>query len=343
MRYSFGKTVAGSQSTGQIQATGVITTGSAGTVGPRITSFTNSGLITVTSGQTISGLWITRTSGTGPCITIANGATNVIIEDCKIGPNSDAADTGTGISVTNGGVITINNCSFDAIATSFYAVTSTGPIKFHHNYNTRIRGPNFATGGSRGQMVQFNACTAPGSKIMYNVSDLTNPGYLDGPEDHVNMYASHGTAGNPIIIKYNKCRGGGPSNSGGGILAGDNGGSHIHIISNNVVNCGQYGVGIPGGDNNKLINKKVYGQQFAWSNVGIMHWKWNLAEPACFGHTVTGNRVWWINSNGSQNHFWEPESTSPNYCTGATFSGNVFGDATINASIWDEVFPEEAV
>src|SRR3989304_148524 len=211
MRYSFGKTVAGSSGTCQTQATGVTTTGSAGTVGPRISSFTNSGPITVTSGQTISGLWITRTSGSGSCISIADGATNIIIEDCKIGPNSDSTDTGHGIDVFDGGVITINNCLFDNISTAFYAVQSNGLMKFHHNYATRIRGPF-----PRGQIVPFNQCNTPGSKIMYNISDQTNPGYLDGPEDHINMYGSTGNSSNPILIKYNKLRGGGPSQSGGG-------------------------------------------------------------------------------------------------------------------------------
>jgi hypothetical protein len=39
------------------------------------------------------------------------------------------------------------------------------------------------------------------------------------------------------------------------------------------------------------------------------------------------------------NNYWN----GGNNCAPITESGNVFGDATINASIWDEVFPEEAV
>lgn len=314
------------------------------TVGPRVTSFLSSGPIVVNSGDIVRGLWVTRTSGTGPCITIANGATNWVIEDCKIGPNSDAADTGTGISGLNNSNGTINNNLFDDIASSFYAVTCTGGIKFHHNYNTRIRGPNFASGGARGQMVQFNACTGPNNKIMYNISDQTSPGYLNGPEDHINLYASTGTAGSPILVKYNKLRGGGPSPSGGGIVAGDHAGAYVTIDSNILINPGQYGVAVSGGNNHQLLNNKVFGQAFPWSNIGMFIWVYqNPAlppEPACFANIITGNRVNWVNSSGAANNFWDPGT-----CTGTTNNNNVFGDATITAGIWDEVFPvpEEVV
>ncbi|MFZ3229446.1 MAG: PPC domain-containing protein, partial [Pseudobdellovibrio sp.] len=65
-----------------------------GTVGPTITSFIRSGPITVTSGQTVTGLQISNPSG--PCIS-GSGVSNVHIYNNKIGPCGPNAD-GTGIN-----------------------------------------------------------------------------------------------------------------------------------------------------------------------------------------------------------------------------------------------------
>jgi hypothetical protein len=55
-----------------------------GTAGPRVSSFTNSGPITASAGQVISGVRI-QNSG-GPCIVIPSGASNVVVRDSDIGP-----------------------------------------------------------------------------------------------------------------------------------------------------------------------------------------------------------------------------------------------------------------
>ncbi|MDP3844797.1 MAG: right-handed parallel beta-helix repeat-containing protein [Oxalobacteraceae bacterium] len=283
--------------------------------------------MTLSAGQTVTGLHITNPNG--PCIQ-GSGVSNVHIYNNKIGPCGPDME-GVGVLIQNNAHdVSIDHNSFDDVASALYAVSSTNNIIFDHNYATRIRGPY-----PRGQLVQLNNVSGSGNKITCNVSDQTTPGYKGSTEDHVNMYGSSGTAASPILVKYNKIRGGGPSNSGGGLLAGDNGGSYVTIDTNILVNPGQYGIGIPGGNNNKLLNNKVYSASFPWSNIGATVWKWNAAEPASYGHEVSGNRINWTNRDGVSNNFWDGGNSGP-----ITMSNNVFGDSSIGPDIWNETFPQ---
>ena len=245
----------------------------------------------------------------------------------KIGPCGPSAGD-TGVMVNGARDITVDHNSFDDVAGGLYAVNSTNNIVFDHNYATRIRGPF-----PRGQIVQFNSVIGSGNKISCNVSDQTAPGYLAGTEDQINMWLSSGTAASPILIKYNKLRGGGPSQSGGGIITGDGGGSYITVDTNILVNPGQYGVSIAGGHDNKLLNNKVYSASFSWSNVGA--YVWNQYAPASYGHEVSGNRVNWTKRDGSANNWWDGGNTGT-----IAQSGNVFGDSSIGAGIWNETFTQ---
>src|SRR5262245_46899851 len=122
----------------------------------------------------------------------------------------------------------------------------------------------------RGQLVQLNGVTGPGIKITCNVDDETSPGYLIGPEAHINIFKSAGTSTSPIEIAYNKVRGGGPSQSGGGILPGDNTASYVTVHDNIAVDPGQYGIALSSGSHIKVLNNKVWsGLSHAWSNVGM--------------------------------------------------------------------------
>jgi hypothetical protein len=224
--------------------------------------------------------------------------------------------------------ITVDHNSFDNVSGGLYAVNGTNNIVFDHNVATRIRGPY-----PRGQLAQLNGVVGSGNRITCNVSDQTAPGFGESTEDHINTWRSSGTVASPILIKYNKLRGGGPSNSGGGIVAGDGGGSYITVDTNILVNPGQYGVAIAGGHDNKLLNNKVYSGAFAWSNVGAF--VWNQYAPASYGHQVSGNRVNWTNKSGAANHWWDGGNSGA-----INKSNNVFGDLSINADIWSESFPQ---
>ncbi len=300
-----------------------------GGVGPRIDQFTPSGPVTLTSGQEVTGLHITSTDG--PCIS-GSGVTGVLIHDNRIGPCGPTAE-GVGIDLFDASDVRVDHNAFDDVASAFYVNGQGGggnDLVFDHNLATRLRGPF-----PRGQIVQFNTVTGTGNQIVCNVSDQTLPGYLDGPEDHVNMFASAGTADSPILIAYNKIRGGGPSTSGGGILAGDNDSAYIDIHANTLIAPGQYGVAIAGGRNIRTTDNLVFAPDpYAWSNVGL--YVWNQTETAeCSGHEVRGNRVFYVNAAGDSNPVWNAENCGP---VAGWDDSNSWGDDTLTAAIWDEPF-----
>lgn len=306
--------------------------GGTGTVGPRITSFTPSGPITVSTGQIVTGLHITAANG--PCIQGSN-VTNVHIHDNRIGPCGASIDpNGIGISMEDAAAIQIDHNSFDDIASAFYVTGYNGggsDLYFHHNHATRIRGPL-----PRGQLVQFNNVRGSGNQILCNVSEQTSPGYGAGPEDHINMFSSQGTPASPIRYAYNKIRGGGPSQSGGGMLAGDNDGAYFIMESNILIDPGQYGIAVAGGHDVQMLNNKVYSPTaHAWSNNGAF--VWNQYAPPCYNITARGNRVYYINRDGLPNAGWN----AGNCGTVAGWdTDNNWTDQTLSESIWDEVFPE---
>ena len=306
----------------------VVTVGDGGyVIGPTITDFTASGPITVTSGQTIEGLAITSTSG--PCIT-GDGLTDVRITNNRIGPCA-AGVNGIGIALSSSSNVRTDHNEIDDVASGLYLVSNSDHIVFDHNHVTRVRGPF-----PRGQMVQFNTVYGEGNQIICNVNDESTPGYLDGPEDHVSTFASRGTAASSFLVAYNKIRGGGPSTSGGGILAGDYDGEYIEIRGNILINPGQYGLGIAGGRYHKMIDNVVYAPDvFTWSNIGLFAWA-QAGSVSCYGHEVRGNRVLFMDKNGTENDSWD----AGNCGTIAGWADNVFGDHTLGPEIWDTDIPE---
>jgi hypothetical protein len=303
--------------------------GGGGGVGPTITDFVPSGPITVTSGMTIEGLRIT--SDDGPCIR-GNGVSDVRITNNKIGPCGPGVE-GVGIAFEGGSHdLRIDHNAFDDVSGGFYTVGNGDDIVFDHNLVERVRGPV-----PRGQMVQFNNVTGTGNKIMCNVSDQPAPGYMAGVEDHVSTFASSGTAGSPLLVAYNKIRGGGPSDSSGGILAGDYDGSYVEIRGNILINPGQYGLSIAGGRYSKIIDNLVYAPDvFDWSNNGLFVWA-QVGSGDCYGHEVRGNRVYYINRDGVPNAGWDAGNCGD---IAGFDDDNDFTDETLTLDIWDTVIPE---
>ncbi|MFN0302065.1 MAG: hypothetical protein ACKVQU_17125 [Burkholderiales bacterium] len=312
-----------------VAAIGLFHAGSLSAAGPTGTTFTPSGPITLTSGQVVTGLHITNPGG--PCIN-GSGVTNVRITNNKIGP-CGSTDTGVGVNLYQAGAnIRVDHNSFDDIASALYVIQGGNDIVFEQNYVTRIRGPL-----PRGQMVQFNNVRGSGHKVMCNVSDQTTPGYLVGPEDHVSMYASSGTVASPIDIAYNKIRGGGPSQSGGGMLAGDTGSDNVTIRDNILIHPGQYGIAIAGGSNIRLLRNRVYSRTvFPWSNIGA--YVWSQYGASCSGNEVRGNQAFYLSRNGVANPFWN----AGNCGAVAGESENTWDQGTtttLTEAMWNEQIP----
>ncbi len=259
----------------------------------------------------ISGLQISNPSG--PCVTIASGSSNIIIKNNKIGPcEENAIDirssnnitvqnnhihdaVGEGVYLFSAELVEIKNNKFEDVRTGVYASIAS-KIKVSHNEFRNMQGPF-----PRGQMVQLAFTNGGGSYISNNVS-INELGYSD-PEDAINLYKSNGTPADPIMIRNNLIIGGGPSNSGGGIILGDGGESSYQIAQDNIlVNPGQYGVAVVGGHHMQLLGNSIYSQQFPFTNVGL--YVWDQYDSACANITVRNNSVNYTNKDGLKNAGW---------------------------------------
>jgi len=263
---------------------------------PALADYAVSGTINLESAHdmTISGKSIS--GGTAAPITLKN-CYNIHITKNKLYGSKEV-----GVYLYNCHNITIDYNYFTDVSSGVYADQSaTGAIVVDNNQFYNMKGPF-----PRGQFVQFNNVNGAGNSVSHNKGEnILGSSYA---EDAINMYQSNGTAASPIKISGNWIRGGGPSNSGGGIMLGDNGGSNQVASDNILINPGEYGIAIAGGDNNKLINNVIYGVSQSFTNVG-------LYVNSINGHTVTnctvsGNKVKFYNKNNYLNNCWLAPGTN---------------------------------
>lgn len=224
---------------------------------------------------------------------------NITIRNCKF-KNVTAREA---ILAEKGTNIQIIDCSFENVYGGFKAVKCDGNIKFEHNDVKNVVGDTKG-GVVNLQAVQFNRCSGADNSISYN--SIENIEGESCPDDNINIFFSHGTPDSPIRVANNWIRGGGPSPSGGGILIGDWGGSHQISENNIVVNPGQYGMGIAGGNNMTVRNNKIYSKQRAFTNVGmsICNWTQNNTTGKSYNIRVANNEVNWTHKDGYKNNWW---------------------------------------
>ena len=227
---------------------------------------------------------------------------NVVIKNCKFGPSQRYR----AIHLENCKNVTIIDCTFENVQTGLRAAASQG-IQFEYNDVTNLVG-TLKGSDELGIMVQFIKVSGAGNSVSYNVCE--NFSGESSTEDIINMWQSNGTAGSPIMVKGNWIRGGGPSDSGGGILIGDGGGSYQIAEDNILVDPGQYGIGIAGGHNMTLRNNKVFGKKQYFSNVGMQVCNWYEKE-GIQSHTVTAenNTINYRNKDGKVNNWWYAGNT----------------------------------
>jgi len=242
---------------------------------------------------TISDIVITNT--THPNLKFIN-CSNITIKNCTLTNSKDVA-----IFLFRCSNISIKNCFISNVSTGVYALESKG-IKIVGNTVRNVNGPF-----PRGQMVQFDDVTGAGNRILDNrCENILGQSFA---EDAISIYKSSGTPSDPILIKGNFIKGGGPSITGGGIMLGDNGGENIIATNNILVNPGQYGMAISGGRNIKIINNKIYSKRQSFTNVGL--YVWNQNPLVCQNNTVSGNYVNWTNSKGMANDGWNNGNCGP--------------------------------
>lgn len=228
------------------------------------------------------------TNPTGPCIKLLN-CSNITIRYCKLGPSKNE-----GVILYNCKNITIIYNTMEGISTGVYAVKSTG-VRITYNDIKNVKGPF-----PRGQGVQFDEVNGIENIISFNTFE--NITGQSNPEDAISLYNSNGVQTEPIEVIGNRIRGGGPSNSGGGIMAGDNGGSYIFIEGNILVNPGQYGISVASGYQITISNNKIFSQKFPFSNVGLV--AWNQYAHKSYSNTIENNEVNFTNMHGVLNNLW---------------------------------------
>ena len=270
------------------------------------------------SNRTLQGLYIANIPGIG--ISLSN-CHDITIAGCKISHTG-----GNAIYLNNCYNITITHCEMDSVQSGLYAIYCTGGIVFNYNDTKNIQGPF-----PQAQMVQFKSCTGANNSVSYNTCDNV-PGYSH-VEDVINMFMTSGTADSPILINGNRIRGGGPSTSGGGIIMGDGGGGYQSASNNILVDPGQYGIAIAGGNNSMIQNNLVYARSQFFTNVGI--YLWNQNATLCENNTIQNNRVNYTNKNGQFNDFFNGSNVQDSIFplpTGTVWNNNVH-DQTLNSSI----------
>lgn len=292
--------------------------------------YNGNGAVTTAFGSTtIQNLQFTNPSGDN---LVLQGCSNIVIENCYFGPS-----LGNAITLEDCSNITIQNCLFANNQTGVYAAICTGGIKVLNCQFINMHGPF-----PRGQAVQLNQCT--GADYLIDGNRGENFFAESYPEDIINIFSSTGTSTSPITISNNIFRGGGPSHSGGGFVAGDFGSQYVVIDNNKIANGGQYGIAVAGGHYITVTDNQVYAIQKDWTNIGMFAWAQQGAS--CDHIEFSNNASNWVNSAGSPNDWWiapPPEDCSGcNDCsaptTGQTLASMAIPDPLITFVSEDELW-----
>jgi hypothetical protein len=246
------------------------------------------------------------------CINLTN-CSNITIMNCILHNSSNDA-----ITLYKCKNVTITNCFIYLVASGIYALESSA-VNINNNQFLNMQGPF-----PGGQFVQFDNVSGTGNRVNSNRGE--NILGSSNPEDAISMYESNGTVADPIQIGGNWIRGGGPSQTGSGIMLGDDGGSYQIAQNNTLVNPGNSGIGIASGNNIQIIKNKIYGKEQAFTNVGI--YVWNEYASGCSLNAVSGNQVNWTNSSGEENDAWDGAN-----CGAITGWNNNTWPAPIDATI----------
>jgi len=194
------------------------------------------------------------------------------------------------------------------------------------NFARNMLGPS----NPHGQVVQFDKCTGEGNRIAHNYG-VNEHGKSD-PEDMVSLYQSSGTEDAPILVEHNYFTGDPEvgskdmSDSGSGIMVGDQGGEHILVRGNMIISPGQVGIGAYGGGDIRILDNLIVGRESNRSNVGLMLW---MNSQGGGPIEARGNRIAWVNKDGRSNPFWNGGGFNPTVVEDNVFGDNALFDARL--------------
>jgi hypothetical protein len=236
-------------------------------------------------GQVIQGVTISNPDGN--CVEIAHSS-DITILDSQIGPCG-----GHAVTIDDSTSVRLEGLTISDAESGVYA---------HASESIAVVGTIFSDAGRN--FVQFDKVTGSGNEISEN--EGSNRLGQSSAEDLISIYSSSGTEESPLLVVGNDFGGGGPSESGSGIMIGDNGGSDIVVENNTLTNPGQVGIGISGGTDIRVIGNAIFSEGHPWSNVGI--YVWNQSDDSCGEIEVRDNRVDWEDPQGAPNPSWDSGS-----------------------------------
>lgn len=233
------------------------------------------------------------------------GACNITFKNCYFGPSRGVGAYIRGI--TGPATYKFINCLFALNSGGVFGEACTG-------VNIQIENCEFVNPwgarNCRGQILQlafFN--NSPNTYVIDSRGEsFRGEGYT---EDWISNFSASGISSKYITIANNMVRGGGPSTSGGGMIAGDGDGQYILIENNKLFNPGNYIAAAAGGGDIIIRNNMGYQEAYPWRNIAMYAFITN-ASAFCTNITMTGNSMM---LPGSGNYYC--------YCT--PYCGDVIG------------------
>lgn len=284
------------------------------------------GPITITQGGTYTGSW--------PSVTIATSAPVVIENSFLEGSGHLLASSYSGAQVTvrrtvfkgpangynrairgeNFKTFVVENCSIERTGGIYFLnASSAASIRVARNKMKNVQGD--ATGNKR-QFVQFNGLSS--AVILCEWNEIINIFGESVSEDVFSVYQTSN-----VTIRNNYIQGGYPATAGGphqgtGIILGDGGGSNNLAEKNQIVGVTNVGMGISGGNNNRVINNTVVsdgktpsGQILAAANNGIVCYTSQWGTPT--NAVISGNKIGYMQeSSGTLRRvdYWTPNASN---------------------------------
>jgi hypothetical protein len=272
----------------------------------------------------------------GSCFIVNGGSGTITIRGCYFGPSA-----GESIQIYGGfnGTLTIENCLFANNKNGIFLEDCTlANLKVRWN---QCINPHGAPIG-KGQFIQFSNSIAANGQIYGNkIHGFRGESYT---EDMISVYGgSGGTSGNPLVISKNFGWATSPSDSGGGFICGDTGGSHTTIENNKILNPGNYTYAIAGGTNNKLQNNLGYSNISVGSFISCYCYGTVPAGRPCSDQTVQGNNVFISNSNYYYGGGGAEVCTSVTGISGGSSDGNFTPGNTTGLSLSGLDFPASLI
>lgn len=249
------------------------------------TAYNNAGTVVVEN-KSFTNLNVGTNSGNDIYV---SGNTNIIIRNCYLGPSIRKGISVEGLSA--GFTVQIINCLFVSNEMAIEFTSSSGNIQID---NCQFVNP-WGQALCKGQATQFSFISNTPNSYIRNC-EMENFRGEGSTEDWISMFSTTGVPGNYIDVSNNKARGGGPSGSGGGFIAGDGDGRYIKIESNKFYNPGNYICAAAGGGDIILRNNLGYQAQNEVQNIAMYSYITN-ASTFCNNITIESNGMLLQNSN----------------------------------------------